>query len=164
MLDMDDYFALWDPPPELIDKAKFPGLPRHGIGRALKVSKEQIMALLTALKLFTSGAYDAELAQKRGWLEQIGTALDSCAARCRLIEATNSESMPSLEITIDEQMLGRTAFDVCRRLRQGTPPVYVGHWGLPQAQLIINPLHLNDERTAILARRLSEELRSDQRQ
>lgn len=161
MLDMDDYFELWDPPSELIDKTKFPGLPRHGIGRALKVSKEQIMALLTALKLFASGAYDAELAQQRRWLEQVGAALTACAAKCRLVEPANSESMPSLEITIDEASLGRTAFEVCSRLRRGTPPVYVGHWGLPQAQLIINPLHLNDERAAILARRLSEELRSD---
>lgn len=163
MLDMDDYFELWDPPPELIDKAKYRGLPRHGIGRALKVSKEQIMALLTALKLFVSGAYEAELAQQFRWLEQVAVALEACAVRCCLVEPTDSESLPSLEITIDEPTLGRTAFEVCRRLRQGTPPVYVGHWGLPQSQLIINPLHLNDERTAILSRRLAEELRPDSR-
>src|SRR4029450_1504021 len=52
MLDMDDHFELWDPPPELIDRGRFRGLPRHGIGRALKVSKEQVVALLTALRLF----------------------------------------------------------------------------------------------------------------
>lgn len=163
MLDMDDYFELWDPPSELIDKTKFRGLPRHGIGRALKVSKEQIMALLTALKLFSSGAYEAELAQKFRWLEEIAVALEACAVRCCLVEPADAESLPSLEITVDERTLGRTAFDVCRRLRQGTPPVYVGHWGLPQGLLIINPLHLNDERTAILSRRLAEELRGDSR-
>lgn len=159
MLDMDDYFELWDPPPELIDKTKYRGLPRHGIGRALKVSKEQIMALLTALNLFADGAYDAEIAQHFRWLEQIASGLETCAVRCCLVEPASSGGMPSLEITIDEATLGRTAFEVCRRLRQGTPPVYVGHWGLPQSQLIINPLHLNDERTAILTRRLVEELR-----
>src|SRR5208282_4895402 len=46
MLDMDDHFELWEPPPALIDKSKLAGMPRHGIGRALKVSKEQIAALL----------------------------------------------------------------------------------------------------------------------
>ena len=55
MLDMDDHFELWEPPAELIDRSRLAGMPRHGIGRALKVSKEQIVALLTALKLFTSG-------------------------------------------------------------------------------------------------------------
>ena len=74
MLDMDDHFDLWEPPPNLIDKAKLPGIPRHGIGRALKVSKEQIAALLTALKLFTSGAYDRELAEMERLLKRIADA------------------------------------------------------------------------------------------
>ena len=49
MLDLDDHPELWQPPPELIDRQRLLGLPRQGIGRALKVSKEQIIALLTAL-------------------------------------------------------------------------------------------------------------------
>src|SRR5205085_9075123 len=56
MLDMDDHYELWEPPADLIDRAQLAGIPRHGIGRSLKVSKEQIVALLTALQLFTSGA------------------------------------------------------------------------------------------------------------
>src|SRR5438270_11721230 len=51
LLDMDDHPELWDPPPDLIDKHRLAGLPRHGIGRGFKVSKEQIVALLTALRL-----------------------------------------------------------------------------------------------------------------
>src|SRR5207247_3523684 len=47
MLDLDDHFELWDPPANLIDKTKLPGMPRHGLGRGFKVSKEQIAALLT---------------------------------------------------------------------------------------------------------------------
>jgi D-glucosaminate-6-phosphate ammonia-lyase len=158
MLDMDDYFELWDPPPELIDKSRFCGLPRHGIGRALKVSKEQIMSVLTALRLFVSGAYDAELADQHRWLEQIATALAGYPVACRLIRGNSPDSLPSLEITLDEDALGRSAFDVCRALRKGTPGVYVGHWGLEQRQLIVNPLHLSDAHTTQLARRLCEEL------
>lgn len=37
MLDMDDHFELWQPPPELIDRDKLPGMPRHNIGRGMKV-------------------------------------------------------------------------------------------------------------------------------
>ena len=32
MLDLDDHFELWNPPPEFIDKSKLSGFPRHGIG------------------------------------------------------------------------------------------------------------------------------------
>src|SRR5260370_1181523 len=49
MLDMDDHFDLWNPPVDYIDKTQLGGIPRHGIGRAMKVSKEEIVALLTAL-------------------------------------------------------------------------------------------------------------------
>ncbi len=160
MLDMDDYFELWSPPEDLIDKTWFAGLPRHGIGRTLKVSKEQIMALLTALRLFASGAYDAELDQQHRWLEEIAASLEGHPASCRLIRSSNGENLPWLEITLDEASLRRSAFEVCRSLRNGTPGVYVGHWGLEQGQLIVNPLHLNESDVNTLVRRLSEELQS----
>src|SRR5262249_54515279 len=52
MLDSDDHYELWDPPEAFIDRHRLGGLPRQGIGRAMKVSKEQIVALVTALRLF----------------------------------------------------------------------------------------------------------------
>jgi L-seryl-tRNA(Ser) seleniumtransferase len=158
VLDMDDHFALWEPPPHLVDKRALKGMPRHGIGRSLKVSKEQIIALLTALKLFTSGAYDAELTDMRRWLEQVAEGLTGLPARCGMVEPPDEQSLPILEITLDEAKLARGALEVCRALRRGRPPVHVGHGLLDQGKLTINPLHLNDGRTAILLRRLREEL------
>jgi len=154
MLDMDDHFDLWEPPVSLIDKAKLPGIPRHGIGRALKVSKEQIAALLTALKLFASGVYDRELADMAKWLSEVAEALKQAPVRCQLF-ASDGQSYPILEITLTDH---RSAFDLCRALRQGKPSVQVGHMKLAQGTLLINPLHLNSERTAVLIRRLREEL------
>ncbi len=161
MLDMDDYFELWDPPLELIDKTQFRGLPRHGIGRSLKVSKEQIMAVLTALRLFASGAYDAELVFHERRLQQIATRLAGLPVGCRLVKSADSQSLPTLEITLDEVALGRSAFDICRSLRNGNPSVYVGHWGLEHCQLIVNPLHISDKNAVLLATRLVEELQSE---
>ncbi len=158
MLDMDDHFELWEPPAELIDRGRFRGLPRHGIGRALKVSKEQVVALLTALRLFAGGAYDAELPVKRRHLEEVAAALEGCPVRCRLIDPSDGESLPLLEIAIDEAALGRSALEVCRRLRNGRPPVYPGHGLLPEGKLLIHPLHLNGERTRALVARLRDEL------
>lgn len=156
MLDMDDHFELWEPPAHLIDKQQLGGIPRHGIGRSLKVSKEQIASLLTALTLFTSGAYDVERSVRKCYLEQIATTLADLPARCLLRMPADEESMPVLEIALDGT--SATALEVCRRLRHGHPPIYVGHGLLDEGKLIVNPLHLNEERTAILARRLREEL------
>jgi len=157
MLDMDDHFELWTPPPQLVDKAKLPGLPRHGIGRALKVSKEEIIALLTALKLYVAGAYERELPAMRQWLEQVAVGLKGAKCACRVLVPAGGEHMPLLEIEV-APALGRSAWDVCRRLRHGKPPVHVGHMWLADGKLTINPLHLNDDRTAALLRRLREEL------
>lgn len=161
MLDMDDCPELWDPPENLIERSQLPGLPRHGIGRGMKVSKEQIVALLTALRLFHAGAYDAEVAGFRRLLERVAADLEhaGAAARCRLVDSADGESLPLLEIAVAEAVVGRSALEVCRRLRRGAPPIYVGHGRLDEGILVINPLHLNEERTTRLSRRLVEELR-----
>jgi D-glucosaminate-6-phosphate ammonia-lyase len=157
-LDMDDHPELWEPPAALIDRQRLRGFPRHGIGRVLKVSKEQIVSLLTALRLFVSGAYDGQLPVMREYLVQIAAALDPHFALCRLIEAGDGQSPPLLAITVNETSLGRSAIDVCRDLRRGDPPIQVGHGHLHEGKLILNPLHLTPERTTELIRRLREEL------
>jgi L-seryl-tRNA(Ser) seleniumtransferase len=152
MLDLDDHFELWDPPPELIDKAKLPGLPRHGIGRGFKVSKEQVLALLTALRLFLGG--DDLAKEKRVLLERLAGLLAGVPADLRV--PADGESVPTLEVQVE----GRPAMDVCRALRRGAPPVYVGHGLLDRGKLVIHPLHLDDADLGPLARRLREELLS----
>ena len=158
MLDMDDHLQLWDPPSELIDKSKLNGIPRHGLGRMLKVSKEEIVALLTALDLFASGAYDADIDTFRGYLETISAELQASPVECRVIDKGDGQSPPLLEIAIDETDVGRSAFDVCRSLRDGTPPVYIGHGRLANGQVLVNPFCLDEPSSLTLARRLREEL------
>jgi D-glucosaminate-6-phosphate ammonia-lyase len=157
MLDLDDHFELWEPPAHLIDKSRLPGMPRHGIGRPLKVSKEQIIALLTALRLFTSGAYDAELQDKHRLLEDIVTALKGLPVECRLRVLADGQGLPVLELALDERRHGRSALEVCRSLRRGQPSIQMGHGALSEGKLLVNPMHLNTQRTAILIGRLREE-------
>ena len=159
MLDMDDHFDLWSPPADWIDKRRLPGLPRHGLGRAMKVSKEQIVALLTALERFGSGAYDALVARELACLQAIASMLvGHPAATTRILDPADGQSSPTLEVTLDASRLGRSAWDVCRALRAGAPPVYVGHGRLDEGVLVVHPLHLNDERTRQLTQRLLDEL------
>jgi L-seryl-tRNA(Ser) seleniumtransferase len=159
MLDMDDHPELWDPPSSFIDRRKFLGVPRHGIGRGFKVSKEEIIALLTALRLFASGAYEAEAAHYQDWLFAIGQSLDPRHASCRVVHDGDPETFPQLEIQLEENRLGKTAFAICRNLRAGDPPIYVGHAGLAEGKLLIHPLCLDKDKVKVLIRRLKEEIR-----
>ena len=158
MLDMDDHLELWNPPAELIDKNLLDGIPRHGIGRHMKVSKDEIVALLTALDLFTSGAYDDELEKFRSCLQRIANELADEPVTCRLVEKGDGESLPQLEITVDEATVGRTAFEICASLRAGKPPIYMGHGRLAEGQLMVHPLCLKPDDADVIATRLREEL------
>jgi len=158
MLDMDDHPELWDPPASLIDRSKFAGMPRHGIGRSLKVSKEEIAALLKALELFEHGAFDPEVAKHKKWLETIAIALKAAPVECRLIDPDDGETSPVLEIAVKESQLGRSAFEICCRLRNGTPPIYVGHANLSEGTLFIRPICLTEAQIEPLVRGLIEAL------
>ena len=158
MLDMDDHWELWDPPADLIDRSQLPGLPRHGIGRALKVSKEEIIALLTALELFASGAYDCDMPRLRSYLETIVSKLQDTAAVCTMIESSEPDRWPLLEIQLDADQLDRDAFEICRALRAGSPSVYVSHGKLRDGVLVVNPLCLTNDDVPRLAARLHAEL------
>lgn len=158
MLDMDDHFELWDPPSELIDRSRFTGHPRHGMGRPLKVSKEEIAALLVALDLFVSGAYDDELPAQLARLETIANELKGAPVRCQIHPSPEGERWPRLQIFLPESN-SRLAFDICRSLRNGSPPIYLGHARLREGILEVNPLCLDDDQTATIAQRLLEELK-----
>lgn len=154
MLDLDDHPELWDPPGALLADVKLPGLPRQGLGRGLKASKEEIVALLAALRLFASGAHDAEVATYRPRLERIAAALAGCSVTCTVRDAGDGESFPVLAIQVNERALGRTAFDVCRGLRRGSPPIFLGHAELHAGVLLVHPLCLNEEKGRVIAGRL----------
>ncbi|MBQ16065.1 MAG: selenocysteine synthase [Planctomycetaceae bacterium] len=158
MLDMDDHLQLWNPPADLVDSSKLDGLPRHGIGRPLKVSKEEVLALMTALELFASGGYDADWDRQHTLLASIATQLADQPVTCTIEGTREAERSPLLSIEIDEAGVGRSAFDICRGLRDGSPAVYVSHGRLAAATLTINPLCLDDTQAPELARRIREEL------
>lgn len=150
-LDMDEHFQIWDPPESLIPKHLLPGIPRHGIGRGLKVSKEAIIGLLTALNMFTKQACLVESANYARILEKIVDGLHGIHGLSFSIQRPESnQAIPFLNIAINSEQLGRDVISFVRNLRNGEPNVYVGERLLSQGVLIINPFNLDDERASIL--------------
>jgi L-seryl-tRNA(Ser) seleniumtransferase len=158
MLDMDEHWQLWQPPEDWIPKSQLVGLPRHGIGRAMKVSKELIIGLLTALELYVQDSA-AEVARRSRWrLEQIAAALAPLHVTYQWIEPADSSAPPKLRVVVDELRLGRTALDVCSSLRSGCPPIYVNTSELSRGAILIDASVMRDDQLAAVIRRLSEEL------
>lgn len=157
MLDMDDHPELWSPPAILPEPRRLFGQPRHGLGRGFKVSKEEIAALLTAVELFFSGHYDRERSQQLTWLRQIADQIPG-PSRWELVDPPDGQRFPVLEVVVAEQALRKSAFDICRSLREGNPRIYVGHGQLAQGRLAIHPLCLTEVKSAQVAQRLRTEL------
>jgi D-glucosaminate-6-phosphate ammonia-lyase len=76
-LDMHANDAVWDPPTDLVDVDRYDGVPRQGIGRSLKVGKEELAGLVTALDLFVEEDH-AALAQE--WTERAARIADDLSA------------------------------------------------------------------------------------
>ena len=65
-----------------------------------------------------------------------------------------------LALTLDETLLGRTAYEVVTDLLDGSPPVAVTESRAELGELSINAMGLTDDEAEIVGRRLRESLTS----
>ena len=151
--DMDEYFGIWDPPEDFIPKTEIIGIPRHGIGRGFKVSKENVVGLMTALKLFAEGRYTTDFDEQRRHLEFIVDGLSGLPLEPRIV-LPEGEGYPILNIRLDTTRLGRSGFDIAHELKNGGPGVFVNEKLLHEDTLVIHPLNLNGQSTEALTGQL----------
>jgi L-seryl-tRNA(Ser) seleniumtransferase len=146
-LDLDEHWSTWEPPANLIDRERLVGFPRHGIGRGFKVAREGIVALLVALRAFAAGEYHADIASCHAYLATIAEGLGHVSGvQTRLIGGPDDDAFPALEIQLNEASLGRTAFEVARQLKRGSPAVYVNERRLHDGVLLLFGISLNEAR------------------
>jgi L-seryl-tRNA(Ser) seleniumtransferase len=154
-LDLDEHWSTWSPPEELIDRTKLRGFPRHGIGRGFKVAREEIVALLVALRCFVAGEYRADIARYHATLQSVADGLaDTPGVHAAILGGLAEDRFPVLELTLDEARLGLTAFEISRRLRSGSPAVYVNENRLHNGVLTLHAIGLEEHLIDPLIQRL----------
>jgi len=158
-LDMDVTFELWNPPADLIPKDKLIGAPRHGVGRGYKVSKEQIAGLIVALQRYTEAQARKDYEQWLAFLQTVERGLAGCDnVKTSFLPPRYELGFPLLEIVLDEQACGFTAYDLARRMREGKPPIYVGERKVMDGSILIHPMNLDAGTTGVLLARLKDQL------
>ncbi|MFY9237933.1 MAG: aminotransferase class V-fold PLP-dependent enzyme [Roseovarius sp.] len=136
-LDLDVPLEDFRPPPEFIDMARYPALPRHGVGRAAKLGKHEIFGLLAALAHFQA---ESDGDRHRRWLEVCRTVQGNLTEiHTSLRGETNTDVVPLLRIAFDTSAQARSA---ARLLRQRPVPVHLRQDPLDQAALFVNPAGL----------------------
>ena len=142
-LDMDEFFEIWNPPSNLIDKSKISAIPRHGIGRGFKVAKEEIAGLLVALRVFIEKDIESEMKQAKTLLEIINKeiqSLNSDKITTVVKSPSNKEQYPTLDIHGENINL----FKLSNRLKTADG-LFLNETGLNQKFLTVHPMNLSIE-------------------
>ncbi len=103
--------------------------PHHAFGRSLKVGKEEIMGMLTAVQMWKKRDHEAEWKQWQGWLEEISTSVKRVAgvnARFYNAEEGLSNRSPRLSIEWDGAQRGITGQELSRLVLDTEPRIVLG--------------------------------------
>jgi D-glucosaminate-6-phosphate ammonia-lyase len=137
-LDLDVHWDMWEPPASLIDKSRLKGAPQHGIGRSCKAGKEEIVGLLTALRLFIA---EGDAARHARWIKDCKKVAAALAGYTATVMGGNDISVvPTVEITPDPKRLSAKA--LCLRLQNGEPSIIIDPAFRERGVVTVNPMCL----------------------
>lgn len=137
--------------------------PHHAFGRTMKVGKEEIIGLLTAVEYWAS-ARDArtERAEWEAALDAIAlevTRVPSVTAEIRQ-PANPAEPVPRLAIRWDGQRIGLTGLALRERLLEGEPRIMLDDRGATDDSVMVLPNSLQPGEARVVGTRLREVLAS----
>lgn len=137
---------------DLIAAARGESGPDYGIGRPLKVGKEEIIGLVTALEIYAAHDHEAE---QRSW-ESTARRMAERLSRLPFVKTSvispdlAGRPVPRTFVTIDEKALGKSAYAIAALLRQNDPPICVSPVHLSEGTLLLNPATLMDGDEALI--------------
>lgn len=156
-LDHDVYFEQWSPH-GLLDKQTVVGLPASGVGRAAKCGKEEIVGLLTALRLFREENSAERQARWLATCEQIAGALRGRKGTTVTVVDGKYKGAPAVELALDEDALGLTARALVKRLQDGEPAVHANHARVRDGVVVFGPTCMREGDVQIVIARVNAEL------
>jgi L-seryl-tRNA(Ser) seleniumtransferase len=142
---------------ELIEAAKQNTNPHCGtIGRMMKVSKEDMVALLAAVERFVKLDHAAELKEWERRLAAIEKAvLEVPAVQCERIVPPIANHVPHLIVSWDEKRVKISREQLTKDLAAGDPPILIGRMhGTGDKGILISVFVLQEGEDRIVAERL----------
>jgi L-seryl-tRNA(Ser) seleniumtransferase len=137
-------------------EASLPAMsPFGGIGRGMKVGKEELCGLLAAVERYLKVDHEAEFRELEARVASIRAALKGVAGvqTGRHVPVIANE-VPHVTVQWDESARGLTAQQVGEKLLAGDPPIHVQRPG--KGQLLISVWMMRGDEHKIVGRRLRE--------
>lgn len=131
---------------------------RHGIGRGMKVGREQVLGLLAAV---AEHVKDPDRHEPRYQAELSALELGLGRDRRLSVARTHNHHLAVPEVQIDIGATGHRADTVIRALDAGDPRIHVGEDQAWRDVLVINPMGLHAGEGEVVADRLLAILQSD---
>ena len=132
--------------------------PNQFIARPMKVTKEEIVGLVTALEMFVQEDEEAEMNAYRHKSQQVVDALVEIPGLELTVEQDDYDHMiPSAVIHFGDEWSGPSKGQVLEALAAGQPAIHFSALSDPD-KLEVDPTNLEDSDVDVLARRLREEL------
>jgi L-seryl-tRNA(Ser) seleniumtransferase len=115
-------------PKDLLQAAWLNSAPHHAFGRSLKVGKEEIMGMLTAVEGWVKRDHEAEWKLWQSWLDTIGDRVKAIPGVTTSIRQPEdlSNHAPELVIQWDGNGLGIAGDDAQKILLEGEPRIIFG--------------------------------------
>jgi L-seryl-tRNA(Ser) seleniumtransferase len=144
---------------DIIEKMRVNGNPHASIGRPMKVGKEEMVGLLTAVKLYLTRDHEARVSQDEetvvGWCSALNRVPGVRAERA--FPGIVGQPMPRARVTIDAAQAGMSGEEIIEALRAGTPSIEVH--AEEENEFFLNPMTLQEGEDQIVLDRLLAILR-----
>ena len=135
-------------------------IQERGIGRAMKVGKEGIIAAIAALERWKTLDHDA-IHKKEA------RRVESAVQRLRGLDGLEVDLEPDptgnpitrVKVSVVPERAGVTAFQLARRLAEGNPAIVVRDHHVDRGYLLLDPCNLSDEEMDQVCAKIAETMR-----
>ncbi|VBB07190.1 l-seryl-trna selenium transferase [Lucifera butyrica] len=126
-----------------------------GIGRAMKVGKEGIIGLLTALKLYECQVDDSKLQIERmTWL--INQFDKTSGIKGEIVQDEAGRAIYRANLTINPEITSKDAYQIIKELEEGNPAIYTRNYYANLGIISIDPRPLLKRQEEVIAMRIKE--------
>ena len=139
---------------DLVEACRLQAFPNYGIGRTMKIGKEEMIGLMTALEIYLKKDFQKEHEE---WDNKVNY-LVSELSKIPYIKATKTvfdevnRPVPRAQLLIEEKKIKHNVYEIVSHLKKNNPPVWVQEFSLHESIILLNPVCLADKQEEIIVK------------